>query len=1264
MLIREQKGGRKMKRGLRNILSTVMAVVLILGVAAGYAAAGEQSVALSPTTAEQPVGSSFALSAFYEADDNTLTGLGVRFHFDSTKLEFTAFNTVLEVGSPTIETQPKNDALDLDDDPSTDKYVAIAWFSITGEWPNVTLPAELAQLAFTVDEAAAAGTTPVNVSFSSTAIGLGYTGVATNSVITITRPPGSIIGTIAYAGTATGTFEIGAYSDENLQNLVAQTTQGAPGGFEITDVPPGTYYVGATLDLVNMADREPAGEAGSPVTVVSGQPADAGIINVYHIATKIILEANPSRISSVTVSESTLTATIMDDHGYAVTDGPDSALEVLFGVTDSTYGDIKDVQINPVVAANGMAGIIIESKVDEVGGPIPCTAGATGAQGQGNLTQGTETVETGPFAIAPAGPIALLVNETQEFNVQGGTAPYAWSVEGGGALDKTTTQTAEEKIVFSAPELETIGITVTVTDDEDIASQATINVYNPVEIPDKPTEPPIVKPGASSAVFTVGGGDEDYMWTASDANGTPIDVQSGDAYTFTAPMEGAFAGTYTIAVEDGNLFSDSFVVYVPMEFVPQSINILGGEAFDLVLAGAKVAGANPVTEPAARISGVEFLDQNLDVVPTEEMADYATFTPALPVSFIGNAEATLTLTGTNVTEPKRFQLRTTVTGDDDLTAENGLNTATTGWIRVLPTVTYSGKVVRADSALPIQGAHVIFKLGGAMQGEPVASGIDGGFSVPLPSPVITGAQYQVTVVADNYVAATGLTTAGWDMEMGETIELTEEVSSVSGTVQNDVGEGEPIQGALVQCTADAQTCLTYTNAIGEYEISLPVELDAIDGSTTTWTYQTTNNYADPCEPDENDSGTVTMTEVGNIVTIVIEDGPPFIGTVSGSDYVLSRQDTEGEETCTENVSFTLSLSGTEGTGTVTWTCTEPGFTCEGGADLTLTKQNGAGPSELLATASAAGYVSATQDILDDPDFVLTGLASGDEVGIEGGSVTSGQCLIDVPPGALNGTAQIDIQCDIDVGTETPYTQNSVALVEIHVTGADIDPNNPIKVLIPFDTADVNPGDFVAGIASIYYADTVDDLRSGTNVNAVPAEDILYEDHLNGLVSFWLSHASVFGIGGGGGPAVTTGPAISVRKSTATLTGTINPNGLATTYHFEYGEDTNYGKSTSETDAGSGTDDVSVAVSIAKLKEDTVYHFRLVAINGAGVTYGEDMAFKTKDDDDDTCFIQTAGSGFSSAEFPQLRMTHGYGPLLWMVLIGLLAGSYLLQRLVR
>lgn len=93
-----------------------------------------------------------------------------------------------------------------------------------------------------------------------------------------------------------------------------------------------------------------------------------------------------------------------------------------------------------------------------------------------------------------------------------------------------------------------------------------------------------------------------------------------------------------------------------------------------------------------------------------------------------------------------------------------------------------------------------------------------------------------------------------------------------------------------------------------------------------------------------------------------------------------------------------------------------------------------------------------------------------------------------------------------------------------------------------------------------------------------------------------------------GPDVTTGEATSIGFTTAQLNGTINPNGSATTYYFEYGTTTAYGISTSSASAGSGTGPTAVNASVTDLINQSLYHYRLVAVNSGGTVYGSDRTF--------------------------------------------------------
>ncbi|MCU0287897.1 MAG: hypothetical protein MUF15_16090 [Acidobacteria bacterium] len=94
------------------------------------------------------------------------------------------------------------------------------------------------------------------------------------------------------------------------------------------------------------------------------------------------------------------------------------------------------------------------------------------------------------------------------------------------------------------------------------------------------------------------------------------------------------------------------------------------------------------------------------------------------------------------------------------------------------------------------------------------------------------------------------------------------------------------------------------------------------------------------------------------------------------------------------------------------------------------------------------------------------------------------------------------------------------------------------------------------------------------------------------------------------PTITTGSAASVSSNSATLNGTINPNGKSSTYYFEYGTTTSYGSTTTSTTAGSGSSAVSVSSPITGLSPNTTYHYRLVGTNSDGTSSGVDKTFTT------------------------------------------------------
>jgi len=89
------------------------------------------------------------------------------------------------------------------------------------------------------------------------------------------------------------------------------------------------------------------------------------------------------------------------------------------------------------------------------------------------------------------------------------------------------------------------------------------------------------------------------------------------------------------------------------------------------------------------------------------------------------------------------------------------------------------------------------------------------------------------------------------------------------------------------------------------------------------------------------------------------------------------------------------------------------------------------------------------------------------------------------------------------------------------------------------------------------------------------------------------------------PSVVTGAAQQIGYATATLTGTVNPNASDASYYFQYGPTAAYGEQSAIADAGAGTKKLAVSLSVGGLQPLTLYHFRLVAVNAAGVSFGSD-----------------------------------------------------------
>jgi plastocyanin len=161
-------------------------------------------------------------------------------------------------------------------------------------------------------------------------------------------------------------------------------------------------------------------------------------------------------------------------------------------------------------------------------------------------------------------------------------------------------------------------------------------------------------------------------------------------------------------------------------------------------------------------------------------------------------------------------------------------------------------------------------------------------------------------------------------------------------------------------------------------------------------------------------------------------------------------------------------------------------------------------------------------------------------------------------------------------------------------------------------------DFQYGLTTSYGSTTPVQTQTGDTVRAISANitglsaSHVYHfrivAHNNGGTSFG-SDRTFTTLTATGPPVVATNPATLIASFSATLNGSVDPHGLTTSVSFQYGTTTSYG-STTPMQSHTGNTYLNVSANISGLMASHVYHFRIVATNSAGTTFGGDRTFTT------------------------------------------------------
>ncbi len=378
----------------------------------------------------------------------------------------------------------------------------------------------------------------------------------------------------------------------------------------------------------------------------------------------------------------------------------------------------------------------------------------------------------------------------------------------------------------------------------------------------------------------------------------------------------------------------------------------------------------------------------------------------------------------------------------------------------------------------------------------------------------------------------------------------------------------------------------------------------------------------------------TVTQAGISCTFTLS--PTSNTTVGSAGGSYSVSVTAASSTCTWSassaatwISITSATSFT-GSGTVTYTVASNAGNCVArtgtmtiaGQSFTVTQAAGAGSFSLLPTSVSVGSAAGTYSVSVTAGTGCSWTSSSPVTWVTISSSGTGNGLASYTVAANTATSSRSATLTIagrsfavtQAGTScTPPTATTSAANGITSSGAILNgSSNP--------NGCATTAYFQYGTTTSYGSGTTSQsLGSGTTATSTAATlgslaaSTTYHYRLVASNSGGTTYGADMTFttsASGGAPTVTTGAASNISSNSATLNGSANPNLLATTIYFQWGTTTAYGSTTASQSIGSGSQAVNVSANLSGLAPSTTYHYRLVASNSGGTTYGADASFAT------------------------------------------------------
>ncbi len=272
----------------------------------------------------------------------------------------------------------------------------------------------------------------------------------------------------------------------------------------------------------------------------------------------------------------------------------------------------------------------------------------------------------------------------------------------------------------------------------------------------------------------------------------------------------------------------------------------------------------------------------------------------------------------------------------------------------------------------------------------------------------------------------------------------------------------------------------------------------------------------------------------------------------------------------------------------------------------------------IATVAATGDVGYVGPNEDNFPAALPGVTAAGGTTLTPASPTSN--LRGFSEGAWSGGGS---GCATEIAKPAYQSDASCAGRSYSDLSADANPETGLAVYDNGNWLEVGGTSLATPVIAAYYAITgvTNSSPQWAYGNPGALNDVVSGSNGSNCVPSYICNAGVgydgpTGVGSISGAAVTGAPGIgatyteSLAAHSATIAGGVYRNGLDTTWSIQYGTSAQYGLATSPIDIGAGSPPFAVTGYLSQLTPATTYHYRLVAQNGQGTAYGNDVTFTT------------------------------------------------------